>query len=57
MRVVTLLWMTVCLIGMAAVWVIWDPQGESQVFGWWIAEVVLGSLILQALAAFILAGK
>ena len=55
-RLIGLLWLIICLGGMTAVWVRWDPQSELQQVLWWVAEIGLGVLAFQALAALIMAG-
>ena len=53
---IAVLWLLILLGGMATVWVKWIPQGELQTILWWIAEIVLGVLAFQSLAALIMSG-
>jgi uncharacterized protein (DUF983 family) len=56
MKLALAIYLLVAVGGMVTVGFKWNPQGDLQTALWWIAEVVLGLLALQALVGLIFTG-
>ena len=54
MRLALLVYLAVGLGGMFSVWKFWLPVGETQPVLWWVAEVILGFITIQAVIGLIM---